>query len=316
MIEREDSKTSGRQAAESAVARAYRQAQLPPPKEMVWHLSPRSAVADFLQRNRADQLSDRRMRPGSVRTALWAAAERIQVDLDDAAQPPVIRSHLMTDLVLGQLQEETADPLAWAAINAAHEPYRGEREHTVLAGAIAQACENAGWWWPERDFVLLSDLPTATHADAQERPHRAGGPAVEFADGWCAYAWHGLRVAAWVVNEPTVAQIADERNAEVRRCAIERIGWDRFIASAGLRLVHSCPDPGNPGCELQLYRLGRPMWPEEAGLLVATNGTPERDGTRRRYGLTVPPAVDTALGAAAWGYGLTAEEYAQCERRT
>ena len=54
---------------------------------------------------------------------------------------------------------------------------------------------------------------------------------------------------------------------------------------------------------------------ERVRVLLCANGTVERDGTRRRFGLTVPEDVPTALAAAAWGYGITAEEYAQLEVR-
>jgi hypothetical protein len=51
-------------------------------------------------------------------------------------------------------------------------------------------------------------------------------------------------------------------------------------------------------------------------VLLATNGSPERDGTRRRYGLPVPADMDTAVHAAAWTYGLDAVQYARLARRT
>jgi len=39
------------------------------------------------------------------------------------------------------------------------------------------------------------------------------------------------------------------------------------------------------------------------------NGTPDPDGSHRRYFLRVPPNVRTAHEAVAWTYGLTAREY-------
>ncbi len=51
-------------------------------------------------------------------------------------------------------------------------------------------------------------------------------------------------------------------------------------------------------------------------VILVTNGTPERDGTRRRFGLTVPADIDDALDAAGWTYGLTGREYATTQRRT
>src|SRR5262249_55511405 len=98
--------------------------------------------------------------------------------------------------------------------------------------------------------------------------------------------------------------------------AIERIGWDRFLDEADLDLLGSASDPGNPGCELRLYHVPSAFWGNAIRLLVATNGSVERDGTRRRYGLTVPAAIDHPLSAPAWPSGLPAYVYARLARRT
>jgi hypothetical protein len=123
-------------------------------------------------------------------------------------------------------------------------------------------------------------------------------------------------VPSWVIEAPTVDRIADEGTVEVRRCAIERIGWGAFIDQAGLRIVGQAADPGNPGSELRLYDLPYRRWGAPTRLLLAVNGSVERDGTRRRYGLRVPPWFDDPLDAAGWTYGLTGVQYAQLQRRT
>lgn len=51
-------------------------------------------------------------------------------------------------------------------------------------------------------------------------------------------------------------------------------------------------------------------------LLMCTNGTAERDGTRRSYGLKVPAHVSDPVEAAAWTAGLSKDQYAQMARRT
>jgi hypothetical protein len=105
-------------------------------------------------------------------------------------------------------------------------------------------------------------------------------------------------------------------NAEIRRCAIEKMGWDRFIAEAGLRQVgDTIPDPGNPGQSLALYDVPEQIYDTPIRVLLATNGTPEADGVRHRFGLTVPATVKTPLAAAAWTYGLSLSEYALTEAR-
>ena len=48
----------------------------------------------------------------------------------------------------------------------------------------------------------------------------------------------------------------------------------------------------------------------EIGVVVATNSTPEPDGTVKRYALLVPPEHQTAHAAVASTFGLTASTYA------
>jgi hypothetical protein len=171
-------------------------------------------------------------------------------------------------------------------------------------------------WWPREDVCVISERPVAVHTEVtgdrgEVRPHRADGPAVRYADGWEVYAWHGTLVPSWVVTDPTPERIARERNVEVRRCAIENIGWPGYIERGRLRLVASAPDPGNPGTELRLYDLRR-----NTRVLLAVNGSVERDGHRRQYGLTVPGAIGDPVAAAGWTYGLSAEQYSLLLRRT
>jgi len=93
------------------------------------------------------------------------------------------------------------------------------------------------------------------------------------------------------------------------------MGWLRYISAAGLRLVASAPDPGNPPHSLELYedphgRLG------DARVLVMTNRSPHRSGRLLRYAETVPAAIDDPVEAAAWQYGCPLEVYRQLNRRT
>jgi hypothetical protein len=180
----------------------------------------------------------------------------------------------------------------------------------------------AGWWWPHMDFVLVCDRPLEVHTDAgldddaPGRLHNADGPAVVWRDGWSLHFWHGVRVPAWVVERPTVAAVHAEPNVEVRRCAIEALGWDTYVGQARLVLVDAAPDPGNPGQQIELYQVPESVWGTPTRVLLATNGSPERDGTRRRYGLPVPAGISTAVHAAAWTYGLDPDQYARLARRT
>ncbi|GLZ35102.1 hypothetical protein Lesp02_72890 [Lentzea sp. NBRC 105346] len=186
-----------------------------------------------------------------------------------------------------------------------------------LWATLARTC---GWWWPREDVCVLAERPSAIRVEpvpgTAYDEFRLHGRAIEFPDGSAHYAWHGTPVPDWVVEAPAVDRIIAERNVEVRRCAIEHIGWGAFIEGAGMELVSQSPDPGNPGSVLRLYDLPAEFWSVQTRLLLAVNGSLERDGTRRRYGLFVPSHFDHPLDAAGWTYGLTGAQYARLQRRT
>lgn len=186
----------------------------------------------------------------------------------------------------------------------------------VLLGQ-EQVARSAGWWWCFRDCAIVTDRPEYLSRDGQARLHAENGPAIRYRDGWGFYSWHGRRVPSWVVENPTAERIAAEANTEIRRCGIESMGWDRFISAADLKMCGTPqPDPGNPGQELTLYDVPERLWGTRIRLLLAVNGSAERDGTRRKYGLTVPESVRTPLEAAAWTAGMASENYARMVRRT
>ena len=184
--------------------------------------------------------------------------------------------------------------------------------------------ESACWWYPHRDFVMVCERPVEIHREqvgprgwGSHRLHRDDGPAVVWPDGWGVYALHGVRVPADLIEHGWDAtRILQEPNQEVRRVAIEQLGWDHFVDDADLALVHEDIDPANHGRRLGLYDVPSAIYGEPVRVLLCTNGTPERDGTLRRFGLTVPADIGDAVHAAAWTYALSRAEYAQLERRT
>jgi hypothetical protein len=186
------------------------------------------------------------------------------------------------------------------------EPIRGQQ----------LVARSAGWWWAYRNVAIITERPSQLRRDANGDLHSADGMALTYPDGWGFWAWHGRRVPQWVIEAPDVEKIAAEPNVEVRRCAIESLGWEVFAREAQLALAGSAPDPGNPGFDIELYDVPERLWGSRVRLLLCTNGSAERDGTRRRYGLTTPAEIDSPLEAAGWTYGLSGSDYAQCQRRT
>lgn len=190
--------------------------------------------------------------------------------------------------------------------------------------ALDKTLTSAGIWWPYRQFVIVSDRPCEIHLEQigprgweSHRLHNPSGPALAWPDGWAIYAWHGQRVPAWVVEDPTPARIFAEQNAEVRRCAIESLGWPEFIAAAKLTMVGSpTADPGNPGQTLQLYDVPAAIYDEPVRVLICENASLDRDGRRRQFGLTVPAEIADPVAAAAWTFNVAASDYAELSRAT
>lgn len=302
---------ANRQLAEEGVRRAYHDAGLKQPQHIIWVDSPYAAA----------------MALGLIPAAIDAAMETVRQAVKDNVEAP-------TGTVITKRYEGTyrADPVAiqdwWRSstygnhssgyfgyLEAMNELGLGQLDK--MAGPL-QVAENAGWWWPTEDYVIITERPSELHLDQNNQLHHAEGPALAYPDGWAVWAWHGTQVPKeLILGKWTADDILKHDNTEVRRCAIEHRGWDRFIAEANLKRVgKEQEDPGNPGHFLSIYSIPRRLYGEPVYVLLCDNATPERDGTRRRFGLTVDTNVRDAVEAAAWTFGLTREEYVTMNRAT
>jgi len=188
---------------------------------------------------------------------------------------------------------------------------------------LTRVARSSGWHWLHRGFAVITDRPAVLHDERVagtaylRRLHCSTGPSVAYRDGWSLWHWHGVSVPQWAIeaDDPT-GQIATEHNTEIRRCAIERYGWDRYLDRIGVTPVSVQADPGNAGHELRLYDLPRDhqVYGAPVRLLVMDNASRDRDGTRRRFAETVPADVPDAVAAAAWQFGVDRGVYAGLER--
>ena len=322
--------TANRDVAVEGVNAAYRAAGLEPPRIVVWLDSP---LAGVYGAHMVQQLLKNATNRAQVGDQVWAqvgAQVWAQVGAQVWAQVWAQVGAQVGAQVWAQVGDQVGDQV-WDQVHKSawgqHDAWLSFHDfmHRVVAvpGAeriegLTEVAQSAGWWWPFKGAVILTERPTALHRDAENRLHNEDGPALSYPDGWSIWAWHGVRVPQWAIEAPTAELIHAEGNVEIRRCAIERLGWDAYIRQADLQLSDPVADPGNPGQEL---RLSQPLDlfggdEELVRVLICTNGTVERDGTRRSFGLTVPAVVTTPIAAAAWGYDLTPKQYAQLARRT
>lgn len=97
-----------------------------------------------------------------------------------------------------------------------------------------------GWWAPFDTCVILQHRHEELHLDQEGRLHREDGPAIRYRDGYSVWAINGLRVTEQIVMRPetlTVDQIHGEQNLEIQAIMVERLGWDKYIAMSGAKLL-------------------------------------------------------------------------------
>lgn len=164
-------------------------------------------------------------------------------------------------------------------------------------------------------FCIVSDRQTSIHLDAGNQLHCEDGPAKTYGDGWALNYWHGIAVPEDFFSWDTKRVLAEE-NAEIRRCGIERIGWDQFTDQ--LTLVAEAPDPGNAPHLLRLFDLPEEfdLYDGEARILVAVNSSLDKGGHRRVFGLPVPAHHTDPVTAAAELFGVPRAAYVSLERTT
>ncbi len=110
--------------------------------------------------------------------------------------------------------------------------------------------------------------------------------------------WRGVTVSERIALRPetlTTEEILAERNAEVRRVMLERVGFDWFFEQVKAQELDKDRDPGGD------RRLLRIDLPGDEALVCVTLNCPS---TARRYVLRVPPATATCRHAAAWLAGF------------
>jgi internalin A len=103
--------------------------------------------------------------------------------------------------------------------------------------------EHCGWIFPFEKTCFVCDRPRHLRFDSQNRLHAEGEPAIEFADGWNFYYYHGVRLPEQYGKlHPNLWQsqwLLTEENAEVRRVLIEGIGYDRLCQELQAKQIDS-----------------------------------------------------------------------------
>lgn len=340
---------SDRAAAEAAVRELYRLINHPAPT-FRWVPSP-AAAAQIIRTDRlSTAMPARQLDHAPARIAHLVVSSRHryedQLDLRDTAieRSRALRASQLRDSVARPLRTSLINGVA-AAIRTLmppsvglltwygqHEAHHLAYHESLVAAGLAhptardrtihgiqtELAHATGWWWPFDEVCLMSERPTVLCAQPfpngghnEHHLHHDDRPALEFADGAVVYAVHGTTVPSWVVHEPTAERIASEPDVDIRRCAIDRLGWPDYRRAAGLRLIDEAAGPDGPPLQLFAAAAGGHG---VGNLLVSAESSSKSVGAQRYSFLRVPRRLTSALDAAAWTVGLSAADYARTSR--
>jgi hypothetical protein len=120
--------------------------------------------------------------------------------------------------------------------------------------------------------------------------------------------WRGVPVTAQIAFFPetlTGPAILAERNAELRRVMIERVGFEKFLREVKAQILDSDRDRGGERKLLQVQLA------DDEPIVVVSVHCPS---TGRQYLIRVPPATRTCRQAVAWTAGFdNPDDYAPIE---
>src|SRR5579859_1394794 len=177
--------------------------------------------------------------------------------------------------------------LSWLSVYEYLRGVLGLKAETEPLKGLSQVAENVGWLQPHAHICWLSERPELLCGDVSDRLHHATGPALRFRDGFSVWFWRGVEVPRSMIEQPetiTLEAIDKQTNVQVRRCMIEIMTPQRYVASGGAICV----------AEDETGILWRRTWHADAWTAVEViNATPEPDGSRKHFFLQVPANLRT-----------------------
>ena len=113
-------------------------------------------------------------------------------------------------------------------------------EITKRANAYRACQESAGYWWPNKHFIMVCNHPKKIHLK-NNKLHNENGMAIYWPDGWGLYLLNGVRMSKDIVMTPAdkldCKLILKEKNAEIRKEIVKKIGVDRVIKELNTEII-------------------------------------------------------------------------------
>ncbi|MGH7844511.1 MAG: DUF6745 domain-containing protein [Candidatus Binatia bacterium] len=171
--------------------------------------------------------------------------------------------------------------------------------------------------WYRKGAIILMDTPEILRIDEQGRLHCEDGPALRWRDGVQYHFLHGIRVPEQYVfakpDEISLADVVEERNAEVRLTLINKIGFSRLLGTVRHWTISEAN--GNRLLEFrvkgtQLVRGLHVKWRDKTGEKETIIPVPSR---RSYFGEDCPADIDDCEQVRRWTLGWPKDALAVAE---
>lgn len=169
-------------------------------------------------------------------------------------------------------------------------------------GHWEQAAIEGGMRVMHNEFCIICDFPEILKLDEQNRPHCENGPSHRWRDGWALYHWHGTRVPqAWIEDKASLdpAFALTIHNTELRRAALEIVGWHNVLRELKGKVIAEDPDPQH----------GRLVDVKLPGLRYPARFLHIQCATRREFAVGIPRRYRSIKSAHAWLTGLPTRKF-------
>ena len=162
--------------------------------------------------------------------------------------------------------------------------------------------QNCGWIFPFENVCIVSEHPQTLIFDDDNRFHAEGKPAMQFADGYSVYAYHGTtlpeKYGKHHPNQWEPSWLLQEKNTELRKILIQEIGYYKIIEELQAIEINSYQ-------EYILLKINSDIDIEPIYLLKMTCPS-----TGDIHVLRVPPQMKSAHEAITWiNWGISPEDF-------
>jgi hypothetical protein len=156
----------------------------------------------------------------------------------------------------------------------------------------------------DTSLICVCDRPIKLCLNNENLLHAEGEPAIQFADNYSLYSYHGVtlpeKYGKLYPREWQAQWVLEEENAEVRRVLIQEIGYERICQELQVQQLDSWQ-------EYTLLKIDIDMDEEPIYLLKMTCPS-----TERIHILRVPPDMKSAREAIRWvNWEVDPEEFQQ-----